>query len=560
VAIARESKTELWPAALAMVAAVIAVFYVYGPALSGPFLLDDSYQPYQLDSFANAPLSAWLRGVRPLLMFSFWMTFQGAGANTGPYHFINVLLHLMNGGLVFLIVRKILEFARVEKGRIDILAGFAAGLFLLHPLQTESVSYVVSRSETQSVFFFLAAFTAFLYRRSVSASWPASILVLILFGAACLTKEHVVVLPGLLLLTDYFWNPGFSLDGVRRNWKLYVPIAVGGAAGLVFVWRVLALSDTAGFNLKNLTWYQYFFTQCRAFWRYTLFFFVPAGQNIDHDFPTSKTLLDHGAAIALIALIALIAGAWIYRKRFALISYGVFTLVLLFAPTSSFVPLQDTLVERRMYLPFIGFLFVTVGLLQFWKTNRSTLIGVLTVILLVEAGLAYQRNLLWGNAIDIWADSVAKAPNKRRPNFQLAYAYYTAQQCPAAVNQFSRTAALQKPDYSLLIDWGLAADCAGNSTEALAKLQQAAALERTAHVYSQIGMEYAKLTQYPQALDALNTASKLNPNFRMTYIYRGNVYALQGKRPEAAAEYQHALQIDPADQYARDGLIKLQQR
>lgn len=560
VVVSRDAGAEFWPIALSLAAAVIAVFFVYGPALNGPFLLDDSYLPFQKDEFAQAPLSAWLRGVRPMLMLSFWMSYQEGGANTGPYHFLNVLLHLLNGGLTFLIVRKILGFATAERKTIDILAGFAAGLFLLHPLQTESVSYVASRSETQSVFFFLAAFTLFLYRRAISASWLISAAVLILFGAACLTKEHAVVLPGLLFLTDYFWNPGFSLSGVRRNWKLYLPVAIGAALGLAFVARILRASDSAGFNLKDFTWYQYFFTQCRAIWRYILFFLLPVGQNIDHDFPTSKTVLDHGAILGLIGLIALIAAAWIYRKRFPLVSYGVFTVLLLFAPTSSFVPIQDTLVERRMYLPFIGFLFVAVGLLERWKTSRSTLLGTLAVILLIEAGLTYQRNLLWGNAIDIWADSVSKSPNKRRPNFQLAYAYYNAQQCPAAVTQFSKTAALEKPDYGLLVDWGLAADCAGNSSEALAKMQQAAGLEKSAHIYSQIGMVYAKMSQYPQALDALNTAAQLDPNFGRTYIYRGNVYALQGKRAEAAAEYQHALQIDPADQYARDGLMKLQQR
>lgn len=332
VAIVPDRQTELWPAALTMAAAVIAVFFVYGPAMGGPFLLDDSYLPYRMDSFVNAPLRSWIRGTRPMLMLSFWMSFQeGGNTSTGPYHFFNVLLHLLNGGFAFLIVRKILHLAAVEKSRLDILAAFAAGLFLLHPLQTESVSYIASRSETLSVFFFLAAFTIFLYRRSVSSTWLISALVLLLFGAASLTKEHSVALPALLLLTDYFWNPGFSFAGVRRNWKLYIPIAAGAVAGLAFVGRILSISNSAGFNLKAFTWYQYFFTQCRAIWRYILFFFLPVGQNIDHNFPVSKTIFDRCAVFGLLGLVALIVAAWIYRKRFPLISYGIFTLLLLFA-------------------------------------------------------------------------------------------------------------------------------------------------------------------------------------------------------------------------------------
>ena len=54
---------------------------------------------------------------------------------------------------------------------------------------------------------------------------------LALFGAAVATKEHTLVLPGLFLLTDYYWNPGFSSRGIRRNWRIYVPLALAGMAG-----------------------------------------------------------------------------------------------------------------------------------------------------------------------------------------------------------------------------------------------------------------------------------------------------------------------------------------
>jgi protein O-mannosyl-transferase len=258
----------------------------------------------------------------------------------------------------------------------------------------------------------------------------------------------------------------------------------------------------------------------------------------------------------MIGLITLIVAAWVFRRRFPLESYGVLTFLLLLAPTSSFVPIRDTLVERRMYLPFIGLLLLTVGLLRRWKTTRNTLITALGVVLLIEAGLSYQRNQLWGNAIGIWTDSVAKSPLKVRPRFQLAYAYYNSGRCDEAVSEFTKTAQLDKPEYSLLIDWALAYDCAGNPSAAIEKLTQAAALEPTGHVYSQIGMEYAKQAKYPQALDALETAAKLDPNFEMTYVYRGNVYFLQGDKKRAAEEYRRALAIDPDNQTARSGLVQ----
>src|SRR5258708_31562160 len=173
---------------------------------------------------------------------------------------VNVLLHLFNGALIYLAVRKILSWAKSEKWQREALSIFSAGLLLLHPVQPESVSYIASRSETLSVFFLLAAFVVFLYRKTVSVGVGTALAVLILFGAACLSKEHTAVFPALLILTDYYWNPGFSLAGVRRNWKLFIPIAIGSAVAVVFVFRLLKGAASAPFGMKDLTCYQYFFS------------------------------------------------------------------------------------------------------------------------------------------------------------------------------------------------------------------------------------------------------------------------------------------------------------
>src|SRR5207244_6267493 len=95
-------------------------------------------------------------------------------------------------------------------GAAQTLALFGAGLFLLHPLQTETVAYIAGRSDGLSSLFFLGAFALFLYRRAPAITWPVALGVLALFVAAMATKENMVVLPAVVLLTDYFWNPGFS--------------------------------------------------------------------------------------------------------------------------------------------------------------------------------------------------------------------------------------------------------------------------------------------------------------------------------------------------------------
>jgi Tfp pilus assembly protein PilF len=567
ITVAPVPQPQRWPYAIGLLAALFVVFEVYWPAMNGQFLLDDTYLPYMSASYAADSLFTWVRGLRPLLMFSYWLNLQYADParvgmqDTFGYHFVNVIFHFFNGILVWLAMRKVLSWAGVEKGLCEMLAIFAAGLFLLHPLQTESVSYVASRSETLSVFFVLATLVVFLYRTRDALGIGRTVAVLLLYGAAVLSKEHTAVLPVLLLLTDYYWNPGFSLTGIRRNWRLYVPVVVAGALAVLFVALVLRSATTAGFGVKEFTWYQYFFTECRAIWDYLWMFLLPIGQNLDAEFPISRSFTDDGAIVAMLGLLAVTVSAWIYRRRFPLASYGWFTFLILIAPTSSFVPIIDPFAERRLYLPFIGLLFITVEFVRRWKTGKNTLIAVLALVLIAEAVATYQRNQLWASPIDMWTDTVAKSPHKSRPRFQLAKAYYDAGHYPEAVENYEKTAQLETPNFDLLIDWALAYDAVGRSADAIAKLRLAAALERNAHVYSQIGMEYGKMGQYPQALDALATSIQLDPTFfgGIAYVYRGEVFSAQGNKLQAAEEYRHALAIDPRNSLAREQLTRLGQ-
>jgi hypothetical protein len=560
LAVVEQPRTSpwFWIYAAGLAIGLFAAFEVYWPAIHGPFLFDDTHLMYMLPNAADIPLTNWLRQMRPLLMFTFWLNFQQSGAqDTFSYHAVNVLLHFFNSLFTFFAVRKVLSWAAVQEPLAPILAFFAAGLFLLHPLQTESVTYVASRSETLSVFFVLAALVVFLYRSGSVLSIPRILALLALFAAAGLSKEHTAILPVLFLLTDYYWKFEFSPSVIWRNWKLYVLFAAGAVVTLMNISRILRANPTAGFQMQDLTWYEYFFTQCRVIWDYVRLFLVPAGQNLDPDIDISRSVTAHGALIGLVALLAVSVLAWIYRRRFPIGSYGWFVFILLLAPTSSFVPIRDPMVERRLYLPFIGLLLITVEFLRRWKASRNTLIGVLSVILLIEGTLTYQRNVLWGSSIDIWKDTVAKSPRKVRPRFQLALAYFQAASCADSVDEFQKTAALEPPTWDLLLDWGLAYACAGNSQQAIAKFQEAAAEHPSAHTYSQLGMEYGKIGKYPEALDALATAQRLEPDFAMTYYYLGNIHTIQGDRAQAVADYRHVLALDPNSQPARDALARM---
>jgi len=537
-------RRDWWPYLAAGGALALAI-WAYAPALNGQFLFDDTVLGFSL-SGGSAPLMAWLRGVRPALMATYWMNTRLSGDDPSSYHVVNVLIHLAASALVFLIVRRLLEWSQAPAARRTLLAGFAGGLFLLHPIQTEAVAYVAGRSEALSVTFLLAAYAVFLYRRQAAIGWGTMLLVLALFGLAVLSKEHTIVLPALLLLTDFWWNPGLAWRGALANWRLYAALALGAIAGVEHFWWQILYSPSAGFGLLGVSWYQYLFTEARALFVYPAEFLLPVRLNADWDFPFSRNVFDHGAIFGLIALVALAAAAWHYRRRFPLACFGFFTYLVLMSPTSSIMPIADPVAERRIYLGMLGLLLIVLDVVGRIRTDTRKLAAAFAAILLAATLITHARAAVWADPVALWQDTAEKSPHKRRVLFQLASSYTGAGRCRDAVEEYQKVAQGWPPNYEMLVDWGLAYDCANQPDLALEKLRQAATMEGSAHVYTQIARVYAERRRWAEALDALAVAEKLDPSFATTYAYRGKILFNLNRAEDAVAEYQRALALQPS--------------
>lgn len=362
----------------------------------------------------------------------------------------------------------------------------------------------------------------------------------------------------VLLLTDYYWNPGFSWTGIRRNWRFYLSISIATVCAVLFLLRYLSSAQTIGFHIKDLSWYQYFFTECRALFLYARLFLFPIGLNVDRDFAVSRTIFDQGALVALAALLILIGAAIYYRRSYPLASYGFLMALLLFAPTSSVVPIADPVAERRVYLPMIGLLFVVLEPLRRVRWERKTMAVALPSVCLVLALVTYKRNEVWSSDIALEADAVEKAPRNPRAHEQLGFAYFFARRCEEAAREYAAAAQYRKPSYMLYLNWGVALDCNNQLDQALEKLQKAAAIQATAQVYAAIGKVLSRQAKWADSLAALETAVRLDPAFARTYIYRGAVRQDLGRLDEAAQDYQLALKYDPRNENARDLLMRLE--
>jgi tetratricopeptide (TPR) repeat protein len=550
---ARENtRAPLW---MALGAALVAAWWAYSPSLNGQWVFDDTSLAF-LHPDMKVRFTPLSPGVRPMTMLTYWLTLKVSGEVPFPFHMVSLLLHLATSGLVFLIVRRLIEWTGIAGQRRELLAGFAAAVFLLHPAQTEAVSYIASQAEVLSVLFAYAAFAVFVLRRTTAVSWGTAAAVLLLFGLGMLSKEHIVVLLAWLLLTDFWWNPGFSLKGILANWRLYLPVAAGAAGGVAMVWRLMFSATSAGFGMKDLPWYQYLFTQFRALFVYLGTFVLPVNLTADWDFPISRTIVDRGSVFGLAALVALLAAAWVWRRRFPLATYGMLVFFLLMAPTSSIMPIKDPLVERRLYFSMIGLLLVAVDVLSRVRLSERALAGVAVGVALVAAVGTHARAAVWSTPVALWEDTVRKSPKKPRAYLQLAQSYYDAGDYGKAIEAFDRVRQIEPPDYNTLINQALAYQGLNRLDEALARLREAAAIEGTAHVYSQIGMVHAQRGQRAEALEALAAAEKADPNWAPTYNYRAKIHFQANELAPAVANYRRALALQPSLTDARDELVR----
>ncbi|MFN0103614.1 MAG: tetratricopeptide repeat protein [Bryobacteraceae bacterium] len=523
-----------------VLAALFAAFELYGPTLHAPFLFDDKVLPFAAPQFEHAPLSAWISGTRPVLMFSYWLNFTLAGPNTGSFHNVNILLHAANSLLVYAVLRHFVP-ARWP-------AALLAAVFLVHPLQTESVSYIAGRSESLSAFFFLAAYVVFLRRPEGAVTWARSAAIIAFYVAAILSKEHTVVLPALLLLTDAFHSP----NNIRRNWRLYIPMAVSALAGLAMVARVLAMSKSAGFNTSGATWYQYALTQTRAIFQYLRLTLLPVGQSVDHDFPISHSVTEHHTWLFLTSLVLLTGAAFYFRRRFPLAAFGFFAFLLLLAPTSSIIPINDPLAERRMYLPLLALLLVSAQAIPRFRVPIPTAIAL--AVLAIFSILTYQRNVVWSHPIAFWLDTVRNTPQKGRPYSHLADAAVSENSC-ADIAPFLDDARTRLPDdYYVLTGYARILECVGRPTEAAGLLQRAAQVRPSAEVFELLGLLYGEMKDKEASREALESALRLNPNSVSAHMAMALWYQAADDLTNAAKAYKRVLEIEPYHGAARSAL------
>ncbi len=450
-----------WWVLLALV--LVSTVLVYVPAIDGEFVFDDLtilIDPLVVNPLAAKP-SQWLLAVRPVTSLTFALNQLAGGLDTRGWHLVNVAIHLGAVVLAFLFARAILARAGLSRPEGPALA--AAALFALHPLQTESVAYIVQRAEPLASVLFLAGFLLFLARDRAAQPLRRHALLAGATAAHALglgAKAIVATLPAAWLLSAALLPGPEELDvpAWRRVWRRVpatLPAWALTAAAAAHQIAGTANTASAGYAIPGLSVREYVATELRVIPTYLRLLAWPSGQCVDWPFPVSHSLLEPAvlASAALLTAIAgaAIAGAVLSRGQTGegpaavrAASFGALFFLLVLSPSSSVVPLLDPLAEHRVYLPSLGIFLAAsaVGAAVIGRlapAHRALVGAAVAAALLAGAGFATaRRGEVWRSSLSLWSDAAEKAPGKARVQLALGHAYHSAGLPELALTHYRR--------------------------------------------------------------------------------------------------------------------------
>jgi hypothetical protein len=484
--------------------------------------------------------------------------------NVLGYHFFNLLAHLLSAFLVWWFILLTFASPRIKSWKVahyaDQIAFFAALLFVSHPLQTESVTYIIQRATCLAALFYLA--TLCLYakaRMPQDGESPAarkfyyigSILTAIL---AMFTKETSITLPFMVLLYENY----FFRVGTKMNWKRVFPFLT-----LLLIIPVVMVA-TKSVNVAELhrvseappgiAPVNYFLTQLKVIVTYLCMMFVPFNQNIDHDYPLANSLLQPQVIASAMLIAGILIVGFLIRSKYRLLSFCIFWFFLVLLPESSVLPIADVICEHRLYLPMVGYsIFLITAFYLFWGRGDT---GITTLVLIGIVAFysvsAYSRNFYWKNEFSLWNDAILKSPGKVRAYNERGIAYVRAGNYEKALDDFNIAMRLN-PNYHLAYyNRAIVYKNQGDYDLAIADYKNAIRINpKYFDAFNNLGTTYAAKSDTSDAILSFSRAIELNPYFAQAYYNRATAYASQGNYDKAESDYAKAKQINPVYDRAR---------
>ncbi len=532
---------------------VAAALLAYHNSFTGPFIFDDRQSIQENPTIRHLwpvwqPLSPphWVTvDGRPIVNLSLAVNYAISGVEVQGYHALNLTIHILAGLTLFGVVRRTLLQPRLRErfGTVaDELALAVAVLWTVHPLQTESVTYVIQRTESLMGLFFLLTLYC-LIRGAESPRprvWYGLCMTACALGMA--SKEVMVAAPLIVLLYDWV----FLASSFREVWRWRTALYVGLAATWLILSVLVATTPRTGtgFGFEGLTPWDYLKTEAGVIVYYLRLSFWPHPLVIDYfDWPIAWSLKDSFVPGIVVAGL-LGATVWAFRRRPWMGFLGAWFFLIL-APTSSFLPsLGEAAAERRMYLPLAAVIvLVVVGI--YTRLGRRSM----PVFLVLAVGMGFltvQRNKDYRSGFAIWADAVAKRPENPRAHYNLGVALRRADKVQEAIEQYEEALRI-KPDYAEAhCNLGIVLTQSGRVPEAIEHLQHALRVAPDfPDAHCNLGIALAQAGREQEALGHFEQAVRIDPDYADAQYNLGVALEQAGRMREAVEHYEQAVRINP---------------
>ncbi len=525
---------------------------VYYPSLSYDFQFDDIANITKHFDIRHYSLSKlFFSGTR---WISYWLNslhYQIGKFDPFSYRLGNVLIHTSNGLLVFFILLMILTrlpqksfFKRNAFG----LSFLTALLFLLHPVQTQTISYVIQgQLEGISTLFTLCMTLCFLvssYYQQKAIRFAATILFFLLALFSTGTKEIAIISPFLIMLVDWFFVARGSIGSLKSRAWFHIANTVTVVGLYVFLLKPSFFIELFGLQMKvgnnlgniitpdptqNITPLHFFISQFKVILHYLWIFLWPFNISVEYDWMLVDGFFaaDCIIPLAFLSTITYFIYKLLKQNPTNIIAFAALWFAIAMAPRSSILPSPELLVDYKTYLASFGWLFIIsagiikcydwlrwqkAGFRQFADTFKVPQIFVTSLALLLSFG-TMNRNTIWKSGLDFWANIVQNAPGKAR-----------------AYN-----------NYGVELSQKL-----GKFAESIPYFEHAIKMQRDYRdPYNNLAVAYAATHQIDRAIDTLQISLKINPYYPEAYNNIASFLIEKKDYEQAKRALRVALQLRP---------------
>lgn len=587
-----------------MLAIFIITSIIYSNTFNVPFVFDDLRQIEEKEAIRdlrNYFSPKILLSHRPLGDLTFALNYEFGKLHVFGYHLVNLIIHVLNGFLVYFLTLTILmqvkdrpvtpnprpneqtlptcnylSTANEDPTAIRFAALFAALIFVVHPLQTQAVTYTIQRYTSLAGMFYIACILLYIKARASSNNRTSNdqvsgipsifkfrfgsliyfVLSFICAVLSFLSKENAASIPGAillveLLLLDKRWGSwkirGISLFLVFILFGVLILYLVGITQGEIDFGRLLEDVSSYTKETGKVSRWQYLCTQVNVITIYIRLLFCPFGQNLDYMYPFKSGFFDGFTPWAFLILISiLVIAGWNLKRRPAL-AFGIFYFFITLSVESSIIPIRDALFEHRLYLPMFGFalvlsyvLFFVLPLNQWWR------MGIVGILIIGLGSAAFNRNQVYRDRVTLWTDVVTKSPKNYRGHFNLGNAFRDQGDLKKAIESYSRALQIH-PNFTMAEDnLGVVLIQEGRLEEAVRLLSQALKTRpRDATLDCNLGIAFMRQGKLEDAIHHLNRAIERKPEYVEAHNNLGIVFAQQGNMEKAVDHFSKALESQP---------------